>query len=100
VGATTLPEGAHLRLEPGLNLAALHLPPFTLMLARAAQRYGIFVRDRASDIAFYGQDPIPTGTEPYTGSKGFFEGKSSAQLLASFPWSHLQVLKMELHSAG
>ena len=100
LGASTLPEGAHLRLEPGLDLAALHLPPFTLMLAKAAQRYGIFVRDRASDIAFYGQDPIPLGLEPYTGSTGYFEGKSPAQLLAAFPWSHLQVLKMELHPAG
>jgi hypothetical protein len=99
-GPTTLPEGAHLRLEPGLNLAALHLPPFTLMLAKAAQRYGIFVRDRSSNVAFYGQDPIPLGTEPYTGSKGYFEGKSSEQLLASFPWSHLQLLKMELHRAS
>jgi hypothetical protein len=100
VGPTTLPEGAHLRLEPGLDLAALHLPPFTLMLARAAQRYGIFIRDRASNIAFYGQDPTPTGTEPYKGSTGYFEGKAGGQLLISFPWSHLQVLKMELHSAG
>jgi outer membrane biosynthesis protein TonB len=100
VGPSTLPEGAHLRLEPGLDLAALHLPPFTLMLAKAAQRYGIFVRDRAANIAFYGQDPIPLGTEPYTGSTGYFEGKSPAQLLAAFPWSHLQLLKMELHPAG
>jgi outer membrane biosynthesis protein TonB len=99
-GPTTLPEGAHLRLEPGLNLTALHLPPFTLMLAKAAQRYGIFVRDRSSNIAFYGQDPIPLGTEPYAGSKGYFEGKSSEQLLASFPWSHLQLLKMEPHPAS
>ena len=100
LGLTTLPEGAHLRLEPGLDLTALHLSPLVLMLAKAAQRYGIFIRDRASNIAFYGQDPIPTGTEPYTGSKGYFEGKSASQLLASFPWSHLQVLKMELHPAG
>jgi hypothetical protein len=100
VGPTTLPEGAHLRLEPGLDLAALHLPPFTLMLAKAAQRYGIFVRDRASNIALYGQDPVPLGTEPYTGASGYFEGKSPSQLLASFPWAHLQVLKMELHPAG
>jgi outer membrane biosynthesis protein TonB len=100
VGPTTLPEGAHLRLEPGLDLAALHLPPFTLMLAKAAQRYGMFVRDRASNIAFYGQDPIPLGTEPYEGPHGYFENEWPEQLLASFPWSHLQVLKMELHPAG
>jgi hypothetical protein len=93
----SLPEGAHLRLEPGLDLAALHLPKLTLMMAEAAQRYGIFVRDSAAEPVFYGQDPIPTGTEPYTGAHGYFEGKSPAQLLASFPWSHLQLLKMELH---
>ena len=43
--ASSLPEGAHLRLNPNLNLAALHLPRLTLMIAEAAQRYGIFVRD-------------------------------------------------------
>ena len=71
-----------------------------LMLAEAAQRYGIFVRDKASNVAFYGQDPIPTGTEPYTGPHGYFEGKSPGQLLESFPWKYLQLLKMELHSAS
>jgi hypothetical protein len=93
----SLPEGAHLRLDPKLNLAALHLPHLTLMMAEAAQRYGIVIRDFASNVAFYAQDPIPTGTEPYGGSHGYFEGKSSEQLLASFPWSHLQLLKMILH---
>jgi hypothetical protein len=92
----SLPEGAHLRLAPGLNLASLHLPKFTLMLAEAAQRYGIIVRSRASNVAFYGQDPIPTGTEPYAGRNGYFEGKYPNELLASFPWSYLQLLKMEL----
>jgi hypothetical protein len=95
----SLPEGAHLRLDPNLDLASLHLPKLTLMMAEAAQRYGIFIRDdTASNVAFYAQDPIPTGTEPYTGANGYFEGKSPLQLLASFPWSHLQLLKMELHN--
>jgi len=93
----SLPEGAHLRLDPSLDLASLHLPKLTLMLAEAAQRYGIVVRDQAEEPVFYGQDPTPTGTEPYTGAHGYFEGKSPSQILASFPWSHLQLLKMELH---
>jgi hypothetical protein len=92
----SLPEGAHLRLDPSLDLASLHLPRLTLMMAEAAQKYGIFVRDYASNVAFYAQDPVPTGTEPYGGPGGYFEGKSPQQLLASFPWSHLQLLKMEL----
>ncbi len=95
--ATSIPEGAHLRLDPKLDLAALKLPPFTLMVAEAAQRYGIFVRDHASNVAFYGQDPTPTGTNPYAGAAGYFEGQPPTQLLAGFPWGHLQVLKMELY---
>jgi hypothetical protein len=98
--ASSLPEGAHLRLNPNLDLAALHLPHLTLMLAEAAQRYGIFVRDTAANVAFYAQDPTPTGTNPYSGAHGYFEGKSPTQLLALFPWSQLQLLKMELHSSA
>jgi hypothetical protein len=92
----SLPEGAHLRLDPSLDLSTLHLPPLTLMIAEAAQRYGIIVRDQASNIAFFGQDPTPTGSNPYTGPRGYFGGKYPSQLLSSFPWSHLQVLSMSL----
>jgi hypothetical protein len=74
------------------------LPKLTLMIAEAAQRYGIFITDRGGNVAFYAQDPIPTGTEPYRGGGGYFEGKYPDQILASFPWSQLQLLKMELHS--
>lgn len=94
----SLPEGAHLRLNPNLDLAALHLPRLTLMLAEAAQRYGIFVRDHSAVVDFQAQDPIPTGTEPYSGPHGYFEGKLPSQLLASFPWSQLELVKMELHA--
>ncbi|HUB75062.1 MAG TPA: hypothetical protein VL979_13650 [Solirubrobacteraceae bacterium] len=95
-----LPEGAHLRLDPALKLSSLHLPPFTLMLAKAAQRYGIVVRDEAAETTFYAQDPTPTGTNPYGGAHGYFEGESPQQLLASFPWSHLELLKMKLHKTA
>jgi hypothetical protein len=98
--ASSLPAGAHLRLNPSLDLSTLHLPHFTLMLAEAAQKYGIFVRDTSSNVAFYAQDPTPTGTNPYTGASGYFDGKSPAQLLAVFPWGRLQLLKMELHSSS
>ncbi len=92
----SLPEGAHLRLDPELDLAALHLPPTTLIIARAAQRYGIFVRSLGSHVVFFGQDPVPTGTGPYMGAQGFFEGTEPSQLIADFPWEHLQLLKMNL----
>jgi hypothetical protein len=96
----SIPEGAHLRLDPNLDLASLHLPPVTLMIAEAAQRYGILVRDTAGNITFYAQDPIPTGAEPYKGPGGYFEGKTGDEVLASFPWSHLQLLEMSLHNSS
>jgi hypothetical protein len=95
-GTLSLPEGAHLRLDPHLDLAALHLPPLTLMIAEAAQRYGIIVRDGAGSVTFYAQDPTPTGKDPYRGPTGYFEGTYPAHLLAAFPWSHLQLLEMHL----
>jgi hypothetical protein len=97
-GPLSLPEGAHLRLNPKLDLAAMHLPRLTLMIAEAAQRYGIFVTDGSSDVEIDAQDPTPTGTNPYTGPDGYFDGQHPNQLLASFPWSQLELLKMELHN--
>jgi hypothetical protein len=94
-----LPEGAHLRLNPNLDLAALHLPKLTLMIAKAAQRYGIFVRDGAGNVQFFAQDPSSLAVNPYTGPNGYFEGRHPTQLMASFPWKELQLLKMELHKA-
>ncbi len=96
---SSLPEGAHLRLDPNLDLAGLAMPPVTRMIAQAAQRYGIIVRDFAANVTFVGQDPTLTGGNPYAGPSGFFEGRYPSQLLASFPWAHLQLLKMELHAS-
>jgi hypothetical protein len=92
----SLPEGAHLRLDPSLDLVALHLPHLTLMIAEAAQRYGIYIRDRAKVTHFFAQDPTPTGANPYGGAGGYFEGRSPAQLLSQFPWDRLQLLQMDL----
>jgi hypothetical protein len=95
-----LPEGARLRLNPRLDVAALHLAPLTRMIALAAQRYGIIVRDRSARVAFFGEDPAPLGSDPYTAAGGYFDGLSASQLLASFPWRELQLLRMTLHHGG
>ncbi len=88
----SLPEGAHLRLDPSLDLATLQLPPLVLEMAEAAQRYGIFIRDVAANVTFYAQDPVNVGFNPYLGASGFFEGSYPQALLADFPWSRLQLL--------
>ena len=88
-----VPEGAHFRLDPGLDIDALGLAPPVAALARAAQRYGIIVRDRARAVVFYAQNPSTLATDPYPAILG---GRSPSELLASFPWSHLRLLRMDL----
>ncbi len=97
---TNLPEGAHLRLNPHLDVRALHLPHMAEMMALAAQRYGIIVRDQSHHaIGFYGEDPTPTGADPYHGPSGFFGNVWPSDLLARFPWRSLQLLRMDLHTS-
>ena len=102
--ANCIPEGAHLRLDPRLNIPGLHLPAFVQMMAEAAQKYGIIVRNQTHwDIAFWIQDPAPTGDNPFytngaPNKHGPFQGMWPNQLLSYFPWSALQVLKMNLHN--
>ncbi len=75
-GASTasncIPEGAHLRLDPNLNIPAMHLPNFVQMMAEAAQNYGIIVRDQTAwAIGFWIQTPASAGTSnPFYNSNG------------------------------
>jgi hypothetical protein len=95
-----IPEGAHLRLNPSLDLASLQMSPITRMLAEAAQRYGIIVRDTTHRIvSFYAEDPTPTGSNPYAGPNGLFDGLKPWVFLHEFPWEQLQLLQMHLCSS-
>ena len=86
-GATAIPEGTRFRLDPKLDIASLGLPRLTRMIARAAQRYGIIIRDKAGAVTFYGQTAT-TATNPW----GSVLTALPSKLLAWFPWSHLQAL--------
>jgi hypothetical protein len=65
------------------------------MLAKAAQTYGMVVRDHSGSVVFYGEDATPTGTDPWP---GYFGGEPSAAL-ARFPLEHLQLMQMSLSNA-
>jgi hypothetical protein len=93
----SLPEGAHLRLDPRLDVSSLRLDPTTEAIAVAAQRYGMVVRDRTgAAIGLYGEDPYQYrrahGADPYAA----LLPKVSTVLLGRFPWRRLQVLDMHL----
>jgi hypothetical protein len=88
---TAVPEGTRLRLDPSLDIAGLHLPKIDQMLAQAAQKYGIIVRDKAGAVVFYGQDPISI-PNPWPAA---FSNKYPDQVLRQFPWSHLEALQTQ-----
>ena len=95
--SAAIPEGTTFRLDPKLDLSSLHLPRVVALMAEAAQRYGIIVRDKTlQSIAFYAEDSTPLGVNPYL---RLFDGKSPSMLLASFPWSHLQVVQSHLKTS-
>lgn len=91
-GIRAIPEGMRFRLDPHLNIAALHLPPIDAMLARAAQTYGIVVRDKAGSVVFYGQDPVGQ-SNPWPAAFGY---QYPNNVLDQFPWSHLQALRTKM----
>jgi hypothetical protein len=94
-----IPEGARFRLDPSLDVKALALPRITEMMALAAQKHGIIVRDQTGQgVSFYAEDWSQYGTDPYFGLGGLFSNQWPADLLKSFPWSRLQLLEMDLRT--
>jgi hypothetical protein len=92
-----LPEGARLRLDPALDLSKLRLPRVTRMLAEAAQRYGMVVRDRTGHATtFFAEDARPTGSDPYFGPRGLYAGLRPREIATPFPWGSVQLLDMSL----
>ena len=67
----------------------MDLPPFTRVLAEAAQTYGMVVRDVSGAVTFYGEDPLPTGSGAFENA---FDGLSPAEIAGRYPWEYLQLL--------
>jgi hypothetical protein len=98
IDPAAIPEGAHLRLDPTLDVEALPVTPLVKMIARAAQKYGIVVRDRTLwNTVFYVQTPPPGYGNPLTALLG---GKMLDKAMLTFPWSRLQVLDAPTCSGG
>jgi len=100
--ANCIPEGAHLRIDPSLDIPALHLPALVRMMAEAAQKYGMIVCNQTHwDIGFWTESAAPGAANLFYSDgapspTGAFQGMWPNQLLSYFPWSAIQVLKMDL----
>lgn len=87
-----IPAGVRFRLDPKLDVDALDAPEFTKLLARAAQRYGIYVRDTSPAVVLYAEDPVAIGADPWARAIT----PSGPEVLRAFPWNRLQATKMDL----
>lgn len=94
VSADAIPEGTRFRLPANLDLSKIPMTPFVRSIAVAAQKYGMFVRDRAGAVALFGEDPTPTGSNPWP---ALYQGGSIATQLKAFPWDKLQVMRTGLN---
>jgi hypothetical protein len=59
-----IPEGARLQLDPSLDLSRAALAPYERTIARALQRYGMYLIDSGGGVAMRAQHPQSTST-PY-----------------------------------
>jgi hypothetical protein len=89
--SASIPEGTRFRLPADLDLDRLRLPPAAKAMARAVQRYGMVVRDRAGSVVFYAEDPTQSRAWPY-GSIFGTPWLDANNALRGFPWSSMQVV--------
>jgi hypothetical protein len=89
--AGAIPEGTRLRLDPTINVDALNLTPIAKMIAKAAQKYGFIVIDRAGCVAVIGESgagyKAATGVDPWD---SLLAGTHDYQVLQNFPWNKVQ----------
>lgn len=86
--AAQVPEGARFRLPPDFDIESQDWHPFTKVLARAAQRHGIVLRDKAGAVVMFGEDYRGRGDDPWPGLLGADKG----EIMGEFPWADLQLL--------
>lgn len=89
---TALPEGARLRLDPSLDLDSLDLTPSEKTIARALQKYGMYLADNGGDsgIGIYAVDPRSVLNNPY---EGLLPDENYPEL-SGIPLGKFQVLKL------
>jgi hypothetical protein len=90
-----IPEGLRFRLDPRINVDALPMTRAGKIIAKAAQKYGFIVWDRAGAVSIRAQNTVSYTTQgksnPYP---SLFDGKPNYEVLNGFPWDKLQFMPM------
>lgn len=88
-GTGIIPEGTRFRLDPSINVDALSIHPVAKIIAKAAQKYGFVVWDRAGSVSVRFQNPKSYPSDPYP---ALFNGTPSYNILNGIPWDKLQFM--------
>lgn len=88
-----IPEGARFRLDPSINVDTLTMHPVGKTIAKAAQKYGFVVWDKAGALTIRAQNPKSYTAlgqpDPY---QALFGTTPAYAILNGFPWDKLQFL--------
>jgi len=91
-----IPEGLRFRLDPKVDIEALKMHPVGRMIAKAAQKYGFVVWDKAGAITLRAENPksyVKAGKgDPYP---ALFKGTPAWAILSGCPWEKLQFLPQD-----
>ena len=87
-----IPEGLRFRLDPSVDLEAMKLHPIGKIIARAAQKYGFVVWDKAGAITLRSENPKSFTRrgqpDPYP---DLFKGTPAYAILKLLPWAQVAV---------
>jgi hypothetical protein len=89
--ANALPMGAHVQLDPSIDVAALNIPAWQKVLATALQRYGAYVGDTGGSLAVEAENNLGRPGYDAWAKAGVSSGSPS---LSDLPWSSMRVLSM------
>lgn len=93
--ANRIAEGMRFRLDPTINVDALTIHPVAKIIAKAAQKYGFVVWDKAGSLSIRAQNSssyLNQGqVDPYA---KLFNGSAEYSVLNNFPWDKLQFMPM------
>lgn len=88
-----IPIGTRFRLDPNVDVDALGLGKQGTAIARALQKYGMYVTDTSGAVVFIAEDGQPYVAEgqgdPYA---TMFAKRPVYEVLAGIPWDRLQVM--------
>lgn len=84
-----LEEGAHLQLDPTLDVDSLPIPAWEKTIAHAMQTYGMYLRDNGGSFVVYTENPVSRGYDAW--SKAGLPGGDSVSL-NGIPWAKLRVV--------